>query len=198
MTGPHGARFENILLRGGQRAFQHNNYGYTSNTGNTGPVLITHCTFVEQCNPGGPVNGVLVYNDLDPSYAPTYLLEDNIFGDMPNALRPEAISAIGLDPNRMTTALGEYQMQAYSNQFWSIGVPVPGENFWNANVIVDDGVSILNYTNEVPAFETVGGLPYSTQLETAYGTRDVGWNVVPEPAALGIAALALLALRRRR
>jgi len=198
LTGPYGARFENILLRGTQRAFSHNNYGYTADTGNTGPVLITHCTFVEQCNPDGNALGVYIHNP-GAGYAPPYLVEYNILGDMPNALRPEAAEAIGLSPDQIETITLQFQMQAYSNQFWSIGVPVPGENWWNANVIAeDDEGNILNFTNEVPTFETVGGLPYSTQLETSYGTRDVGWNVVPEPAALGIVAFAVLALRRRR
>jgi hypothetical protein len=97
----------------------------------------------------------------------------------------------------LVCSTGEYQMQAYSNQFWSIGVPAPGENWWNANVIGEDDLgNVLNFTNEVPTFDTVGGLPYSTELETIYGTRDVGWNVVPEPAALAL-ALLLLALPSR-
>jgi len=198
VTGPNGARFENILLRGSQRAFSQNNYGYTDDPGNTGPIRITHCTFVEQCNPGASVYGITVYNP-GMHYAPAYLVEYNILGDMPNALRPEAADAIGLSSDQIETGTLQFQMQAHSNQFWSIGVPVPGENWWNANVIAeDDEGNILNFTNEVPTFETVGGLPYSTQLETSYGTRDVGWNVIPEPAALGIVAFAVLALRRRR
>jgi hypothetical protein len=99
----------------------------------------------------------------------------------------------------LVCSAGEYQMQAYSNQFWSIGVPVPGENWWNANVIgEDDQGNVLNFTNEPPQFSTVGGLPYSTDLETPYGTRDVGWNVVPEPAALALAVLTLVLQPRRR
>ena len=198
LTGPNGARFEHILLRGAQGAFRQNNYGFSDDAGNTGPVWITHCTFVEQCNPGGTAFGVGIHNP-GLMYAPAYLLEYNILGDMPNALRPEAADAIGLTPDQVQTGIGEFQMQAYSNQVWSIGMPVPGENWWNGNVIADDvDGNALNFTNEAPVFETVGGLPYSTQLETAFGTRDVGWNVVPEPLSALLAALLLAGLAVKR
>jgi len=199
LTGPNGARFENILLRGTQGAFRQNNFGFTGDDSNTGPVWITHCTFVEQCNPGGAAFGVGIHNPGDPHFAPSYLVEHNIFGDIPNALRPEATEAIGLTPDQLETSAGVPQMQAYSNQVWSIGVPVPGENWWNVNVIAEDNDgNTLNFTNEPPVFETLGGLPYSTQVETVFGTRDVGWNVVPEPMSMLFGLLALLGARAGR
>ncbi len=200
--GPSNAMIDHVLVRGFRNAIQNNSYPFRDVANNINKVLIDHCTFVEGLCVSEDVAAVTVKcgTSGDMWLSPSFRVNSSIIGDYPWAQFPAAGSAFGLQASYAETRNSDLALISTSNQFWSCGVPVPGEAWWNDQVYYadDPGDPFNNYTNEVPTFETVGGLPYSTQLETAYGTRDVGWNVIPEPAALGVVALVLLALRRRR
>jgi hypothetical protein len=197
MTGPRGLRLEHLLVRGGMRAFAHNNYGYTDDPANTSVVRITHCTFVEQANPGGGAYGVTIHNPGD-HYAPGYIVSSSILGDIPVSTLPDSTEAYGLTCDVDGTGGGDLQMLAISNQVWSIGVPPPGDTWWNDFVIWDDGMgNDLNFTNEPPQFLSTP-LPYSTDIATPYGDRDVGWHVIPEPTTLLMLAGVMLCRRGAR
>jgi hypothetical protein len=200
VIGPSNALIDHVLVRGFRHAVMNNSYPFRDDVANIHRVYIDHCTFIEGLCVSESVAAVTVKCGTGDSswYSPAFFVFNSIIGDYPWAAFPGASEGYGLQSSALGTTGGDYGLNSISNQFWSCGVPVPGAAWWNDQVYYnDDPDPFDNYTNEVPQFSTVGGLPYSTELETAYGTRDVGWNVIPEPAALLVALLALACGRRR-
>jgi len=199
LVGTKNAQFDHILIRGFQKSFWNNNFTVSGNDANTNSVLIDHCTFIHNVNAAtnagnGGAEGISAHFPGD--YLPTYTVRESIIGDIPWSEWPFAQFAFGLNVDKEFNMAGDDSILPYSNQFWSIGVPAPdGSNYWNP--IIDDIVfynSLYNFTNEPPAFSEIGGLPYSTEIDTAYGVRDVGWNPVPETGLLNTGFLMMMLL----
>ncbi len=202
LVGPKNVQFDHLLVRGAQRSFWYDSFTVGGNTANTNSVFVDHCTFVETVNTAtnagnGAVFGLACHFPGD--YLPQFHVSSCIIGDMPPELFPFAQSGFGLQVDKQYAGTGMDSILPYSNQFWDVGVPAPGADYWNdiIQLIIDD-YGLPNFAGEEPAFITHAGLPYSTDVDTPYGIRDVGWNPVPEPAAAVLAlALALRGTRRR-
>jgi len=194
---PGNVKLDHILTRGFVRGVYNNNYGSGGLPGNTNFVDIGYCTFIQALCPSDTVQGVCVRVGGE-EYGPSFLVHNSIIADIPWSEYPSAVGAEGLVAQALESVESDYTLASQSNQFWSVGVPAPGgTDYKNGNV--DDYwlAPYCDYTNEEPAFTVVGGLPYSTQIETQYGERDVGWNPIPEPCAC-IAAAAILAACLKR
>jgi|GEM_PF-1835939 len=188
LVGPKNVQFDHLLVRGAQRSISFDGFTVASNPANTNTVIIDHCTLIEAVNTGtnsgnGVVRGVTCHFPGD--YLPQFRVTSCIIGDMPAAVYPYAQSATGLHVDKQYSSSGMDSILPYSNQFWSVGVPVPGTEYWNdlIQLIIAD-YELPNFTDEQPVFITHAGLPYSTDVDTPNGIRDVGWNAVPEPAGL--------------
>jgi hypothetical protein len=202
VIGPRGAQIDHVLTRGFRHGVMNNSYPYRDNPSNIYLVTIDHCTFVEGVCVSENVAAVTVKvgDDNNAWFSPGFLVRSCIISEYPWSEFPGAEgNCWGLASSKDATAGGELGLYAKSNQFWSCGLPVPGEAWWSPLVIYDDDIDNApfdNFTNEPPQFVS-SPLPYSTDISTPYGDRDVGWSVVPEPAVLLGAILALAALRRR-
>ncbi|MCX7004065.1 MAG: hypothetical protein NTV22_12460 [bacterium] len=198
VIGPSGVLLDHLLTRGFIRAVYNNNYGSGGVDSNTNLVTLDYCTFVEGVCVSDAVQAVN-WRVSETEYGPSLIVQNSIISEWPWLQFPAASEGVGLNAQALFSVNNPlYSVFAFSNQMYATGVPVPGEAWWNDNVLADNGERILNFTNEPPAFETVGGLPYSTQLETAFGTRDVGWNVVPEPLSALLATLLLAGIAAKR
>ena len=198
--GPGNVTIDHVLARGFVRNLYNNNYGYGNLPGNTNFVNLAHCTFIQAMCPSDTVQSVCI-RVSDTERGPSFLVANSIIADMPWSENPGTVSAIGLMATALDSMSSDYTLASQSNQFWSVGVPSPGGlDFKNEYVIDEWGQFVYSdYTNEQPEFSEAGGLPYSTDIETVYGTRDVGWNVVPEPTAIMIiAGLFTIYLTKRR
>lgn len=191
LVGSKGMQFDHMLVRGAQRSISYDGFTVAANSANTNVVVIDHCTLIETVNTGtnsgnGRVFGLNCHFP-PPHYLPQFQVTSCIIGDMPAAAYPFAQEGLGLYVDQQYSATGMDAIVPYSNQFWACGVPVPGMNYWNdlIQLIIDD-YGLPNFVDEQPEFITYGGLPYSTDISTPYGVRDVGWNAVPEPAGVAM------------
>lgn len=203
LVGAKNVQFDHVLVRGGQRSLSFDGFTVGGNPANTNAVIIDHCTLVETVNPATNSGNGLVYGltcHFPGDYLPQFRVTSCIIGDMPATVYPLAQGGIGLNVDKQYAGTGMDAILPYSNQFWSCGVPVPGASYWNdlIQLIIDD-YGLPNFVDEQPEFITHAGLPYSTDITTPYGIRDVGWNPVPEPAGVMIlVAVAMLLGRLRR
>ena len=191
-----GIMIDHVLVRGFRTAIYNNNYAWRQVSNNTGRVEIDHCTFVEGVTVSTAVFSVQL-RVTDQEFGPSFIVHNCIVSDIPWQDFPGAELAQGLTAASLYSLNNlDYTMLSQSNQFWSVGVPAPGGvDFVNEFVVQEDPmvfIQFTDYTNEQPVFVTSGGLPYSTDIDTEFGTRDVGWNPIPEPVS--VLALLLLAV----
>lgn len=203
LVGPKGMQFDHMLVRGAQRSFSYDGFTVAGDSQNSNVVVIEYCTLVETVHTATNAGAGAVYGvkcHFPGQYMPQFHVRNCIIGDMPSAAYPWAQEATGLNIDQQYSAYGFDALLPYSNQCWSVGVPVPGTLYWNELIqfIIDDN-NLENFIDEQPAFITHAGLPYSTDITTVYGVRDVGWNAVPEPAGVvALLAAGMLARRIRR
>jgi hypothetical protein len=200
VIGPNDVAIDHVLSRGFERAIYNNNFGLGGDDENINYVTVDHCTFVENVCPSDSVQAVTLRVG-SAEYGPSVVIHNSIIADIPWSGFANAQFAEGLVAASISSLNNfDYTILSQSNQFYSVGLPVPGTDYVNINVIQEDeiiGLPFTDYTNEPPVFITAGGLPYSTDKETDFGFRDVGWNPVPEPAGIIAAVAALMLLIRR-
>jgi hypothetical protein len=200
VIGPQDVTIDHVLSRGFERAVYNNNFGLGGDDQNVNFVTIDHCTFVENVCPSDSVQAVNLRVE-SAEYGPSVIIHNSIISDIPWTGYPGALFAEGLVAAAISSLNNfDFTMLSQSNQFYSVGLPIPGVDYVNINVVQEDEIISLpftDYTNEPPVFIMAGGLPYSTDKDTGFGYRDVGWNPVPEPVSM-VAVLALAALSIKR
>jgi hypothetical protein len=175
VIGPAGVMIDHVLSRGFVRSVYNNNWGYRDSIANTNFVVIDHCTFLENVCVSD-VTQVANIRVISSEYGPSFTIRNCIIANHPWSLFPHASNAEGLLASAMSSMSNpDFTVRSQNNQFYAVGKPIPGNSFKNANVI-DDYPVYTDYENEEPVFTDHNGLPYSTDRNTLYGFRDVGWN----------------------
>jgi hypothetical protein len=199
VIGAGNVTIDHVLSRGFERAVYNNNFGFGTDESNINYVYFDHCTFVENICPSDSVQAVNLRVG-SAEYGPSFIVHNSIIADIPWSEYPGALFAVGLTAASISSLNNyDFTVLSQSNQYYSVGLPVPGVDYVNENVVQEDeiiGLQFTDYTNEPPEFFTAGGLPYSTDYDTDFGYRDVGWNPVPEPGIMAVLLLAVLGIKR--